>query len=148
MLKKRGAYPKSGAPWNDGKRSFSTKETVQQKYTPNEQGNKPYKAVATHALAVPQCTLVAGSIDLTTGGEGAKTPMRKLTSERTGSCSSRKENRMSRKSKRTPGIEQAHPFRGMSCIHPHAAGVDIGAIEIVACVPGDENTQIVKAFGN
>ena len=36
----------------------------------------------------------------------------------------------------------------MSRIHPHAAGVDIGAIEIVACVPGDENTQIVKAFGN
>ncbi len=55
---------------------------------------------------------------------------------------------MSRKSKRTPGIEEAHPFSGMSRIHPHAAGVDIGAIEIVACVPGDENTQVVKAFGN
>jgi len=26
--------------------------------------------------------------------------------------------------------------------------VDIGAIEIVACVAGDESTQIVKAFGN
>ncbi len=36
----------------------------------------------------------------------------------------------------------------MSRIHPNAAGVDIGAIEIVACVAGDENTQIVKAFGN
>jgi transposase len=45
-------------------------------------------------------------------------------------------------------MEEAHPFRGMSRIHPHAAGVDIGAIEIVACVAGDENTQIVKAFGN
>jgi transposase len=55
---------------------------------------------------------------------------------------------MRRKSKRTAGIEEAHPFSGMSRIHPHAAGVDIGAIEIVACVPGDENTQIVKAFGN
>jgi hypothetical protein len=55
---------------------------------------------------------------------------------------------MRKKSKRTRGIEEAHPFSGMSRIHPHAAGVDIGAIEIVACVPGDENTQIVKAFGN
>ena len=55
---------------------------------------------------------------------------------------------MSKKSKRTKGIEEAHPFSGMSRIHPHAAGVDIGAIEIVACVAGDENTQIVKAFGN
>jgi transposase len=36
----------------------------------------------------------------------------------------------------------------MSRIHPNAAGVDIGAIEIVACVAGDENTQIIKAFGN
>lgn len=55
---------------------------------------------------------------------------------------------MRKKTKRTAGIEEAHPFSGMSRIHPHAAGVDIGAIEIVACVPGDENTQIVKAFGN
>lgn len=55
---------------------------------------------------------------------------------------------MRKKTKRTPGIEEAHPFSGMRRIHPYAAGVDIGAIEIVACVPGDENTQIVKAFGN
>lgn len=55
---------------------------------------------------------------------------------------------MRKKSKRTPGIEEAHPFSGMSRIHAHAAGVDIGAIEIVACVSGNENTQIVKAFGN
>ena len=55
---------------------------------------------------------------------------------------------MRKKSKRTLGVEEAHPFRGMSRINPHAAGVDIGAIEIVACVPGTENTQIVKAFGN
>lgn len=55
---------------------------------------------------------------------------------------------MRKKTRRTPGIEEAHAFSGMSRIHPHAAGVDIGAMEIVACVPGDENTQIVKAFGN
>ncbi len=55
---------------------------------------------------------------------------------------------MNRKGKRTPGIEEAHPFSGMSRVNPNAAGVDIGAVEIVACVSGDENTQIVKAFGN
>jgi hypothetical protein len=55
---------------------------------------------------------------------------------------------MRKKNKRTPAVEEAHPISGMSRIHPHAAGVDIGAIEIVACVPGDENTQIVRAFGN
>lgn len=55
---------------------------------------------------------------------------------------------MKRKSKRTKGIEEAHPFSGMSRVNPNAAGVDIGAIEIVACVSGDENTQIVKGFGN
>jgi transposase len=55
---------------------------------------------------------------------------------------------MRKKSKRTPGVEEAHPFSGMSRIHAYAAGVDIGAIEIVACVAGDEKTQIVKAFGN
>ena len=55
---------------------------------------------------------------------------------------------MRRKSKRMKGIEEAHPFSGMSRIHPRAGGVDIGAVEIVACVSGDEKTQIVKAFGN
>ena len=55
---------------------------------------------------------------------------------------------MSRKGKRTKGMEKAHPFRGMSQVNPNAAGVDIGAVEIVACVSGDESTQIVRAFGN
>jgi transposase len=55
---------------------------------------------------------------------------------------------MRKKSKRTRGIEEAHPFSGMSRVNPNAAGVDIGAVEIVACVSGDETTQMVKAFGN
>jgi len=55
---------------------------------------------------------------------------------------------MSRKGKRTAGMEKAHPFTGMSRVNPNAAGVDIGAVEIVACVSGDETTQIVRAFGN
>jgi len=36
----------------------------------------------------------------------------------------------------------------MSQVNKDAAGVDIGAEEIVVCVAGDETTQIVKAFGN
>jgi len=55
---------------------------------------------------------------------------------------------MGRKSKRTVGKEEAHPFAGMHQINPDAAGVDIGAVEIVVCAAGDENTQIVRAFGN
>lgn len=55
---------------------------------------------------------------------------------------------MGRKGKRTKGIEEAHPFAGMSQVNPNAAGVDIGAVEIVVCVAGENNTQIVKGFGN
>lgn len=55
---------------------------------------------------------------------------------------------MKRKGKRTRGVEEARPFEGMSRVSENAAGVDIGATEIVACVPGREEMQIVKAFGN
>ena len=55
---------------------------------------------------------------------------------------------MGRKGWRTKGIEEVHPFAGMSRINPNAAGVDIGAVEIVVCVGGDGDTQIVRAFGN
>jgi len=55
---------------------------------------------------------------------------------------------MRKKGKRTKGIEQAHPFDGMSKVNPNAAGVDVGAEEIVVCVAANENTQIVKGFGN
>lgn len=55
---------------------------------------------------------------------------------------------MRQKSKRTKGIEQAHPFDGMSKVNLHAAGVDIGAEEIVVCVAPNETTQLVRGFGN
>lgn len=60
---------------------------------------------------------------------------------------------MSNRSKRTPGLETAHPFAGLQAVNPHAAGVGIGATEIVACVPGDAaspqaaGSQLVRAFG-
>ena len=55
---------------------------------------------------------------------------------------------MRQRGRRTKGMEEAHPFAGMSQVNPNAAGVDIGAEEIVVCVAGDANTQLVKAFGN
>ena len=42
---------------------------------------------------------------------------------------------------------EIRPFAGMRRIHPLAAGVDIGAHEIMACVPGSDHTQIVRPFG-
>ena len=55
---------------------------------------------------------------------------------------------MKRKGKRTKGMEEARPFEGMSKVDKNAAGVDIGATEIVACVSEGEDVQLVKAFGN
>ena len=55
---------------------------------------------------------------------------------------------MARKGKRTKGIEKAHPFAGMSRVNLNAAGMDIGSVEIVVCVEGVANTQLVRAFGN
>ena len=42
---------------------------------------------------------------------------------------------------------ETRPFAGMRQVTPHAAGVDIGAHEIVACVPDGDDQQIVRTFG-
>jgi transposase len=42
---------------------------------------------------------------------------------------------------------QVRPFAGMSQINPKAAGVDIGAREIVVCVGGGAEEQLVRSFG-
>src|SRR6266536_5859468 len=55
---------------------------------------------------------------------------------------------MRKKAKRTRDMEEARPFDGLSKVNQNAAGVDIGATEIVACVSGGEEVQLVKAFGN
>ena len=39
------------------------------------------------------------------------------------------------------------PFEGPTRIHADAGGMDIGAHEIMVCVPGAENTQVVRPFG-
>jgi len=35
---------------------------------------------------------------------------------------------------------ETRPFAGMSRVHLHAAGLDIGVHEIMVCVPGPDNT--------
>ena len=46
------------------------------------------------------------------------------------------------------GAKGQRPFAGMKKMRLHAAGLDIGAHEIVGCVPGaDENMQEVQTFG-
>ena len=42
---------------------------------------------------------------------------------------------------------EARPFAGMRPVPPHAAGVDLGAHEIVACVPDGKDPQIVRTLG-
>jgi transposase len=55
---------------------------------------------------------------------------------------------MRKKSVRTKGVEEARPFDGLSKVNLGAAGVDIGASEIIACVSGGDEIQLVKGFGN
>jgi transposase len=54
---------------------------------------------------------------------------------------------MSKDTKTNKNLAQAHPFAGISQVNPKAAGVDIGAQEIVVCVGEGGSTQWVKTFG-
>ena len=57
---------------------------------------------------------------------------------------------MSKLSKRHRGPSSqgaARPFEGMGQVTPHAAGVDMGAHEMMACVPVGDDQQLVRAFG-
>ena len=42
---------------------------------------------------------------------------------------------------------EIRPFEGMTKVSTSAAGVDIGAHEIMACVPDGDDHQVVRAFG-
>ncbi len=50
--------------------------------------------------------------------------------------------------KEKKGMEEARAFAGMSKIKEEVAGVDIGAQEIMVCIGGENETQIVRAFGS
>jgi transposase len=42
---------------------------------------------------------------------------------------------------------EVHSTQGLPVLQPHAAGADIGAHEIYVCIPGPDNTQLVRVFG-
>ena len=56
-------------------------------------------------------------------------------------------SKLSRRHRAQASQGEARPFAGMRKITAQAAGVDIGAHEIVACVPDGEDQQIVRTFG-
>jgi len=73
--------PPVGCTTGEQRPSSFRKETgAQWEYTAKWQTYKPYKAVETHNVAVPRCTLVSGPDDPSIGGRrlGAMTPFRKL----------------------------------------------------------------------
>ncbi len=55
---------------------------------------------------------------------------------------------MSKLSKSKVGLVEARTFAGMSKVNPNAAGVDIGAHEIMVCMMGEADSQLVRAFGS
>jgi transposase len=54
---------------------------------------------------------------------------------------------LSKRHRRRSSQGEARPFDGMRTLNAHAAGVDIGAHEIMACVPDGDDQQLVRAFG-
>ena len=56
-------------------------------------------------------------------------------------------SKLSKRNRSRSSQGETRPFEGMRQINPHAAGVDIGAHEIMACVPDGDAQQLVRAFG-
>ena len=56
-------------------------------------------------------------------------------------------SKLSKRNRHRSSQGETRPFDGMSTINAHAAGVDIGAHEIMACVPDGDDQQLVRAFG-
>lgn len=56
---------------------------------------------------------------------------------------------MSRPHSASPSFPQGEirSLEGLPVINPHAAGADIGAQQIFVCIPGPDQTQIVRSFG-
>ena len=55
-------------------------------------------------------------------------------------------SKLSRRNRTRSSHGETRPFEGMRTVNPHAAGVDIGAHEIMACVPDGDDQQIVRAL--
>lgn len=56
---------------------------------------------------------------------------------------------MARSKSNPPSLEQGEirSTDGLPVVNPHAAGADIGAQQTYVCIPGPDQTQIVRAFG-
>jgi hypothetical protein len=76
-----GAPEKSGAHFSRQKpssRCVSTGSTTRESILPDDRSTSRTQQWRYAEEAAPRCTVVTGLIDLCTGGEGGKTPMRKL----------------------------------------------------------------------
>lgn len=94
--------------------------------------------------------MVSGQIDLKTGSEGGDPDEKAKHPKVTGLAKNILKGERWNGQKRQP-----HGRDGRSASvyrdepgESDTGGVDIGAVETVVCVQGDENTQIVKAFEN
>jgi hypothetical protein len=56
-------------------------------------------------------------------------------------------SKLSKRNRTRSSNGELRPFEGMSKVNLSTAGVDIGAHEIMACIPDGANHQIVHAFG-
>lgn len=56
-------------------------------------------------------------------------------------------SQLSKRNRSRSSHSEARPFDGMRTINAQAAGVDIGAHEIMVCVPDGAEQQLVRAFG-
>lgn len=54
---------------------------------------------------------------------------------------------LSKRKSKAESKDVVRPFEGLQRIQPHAAGLDIGAHEIAACVANAEGQQIIRFFG-
>lgn len=54
---------------------------------------------------------------------------------------------LSRRQRKAVPRQEVRPWDGLGRLEPAAAGMDIGAHEIMVCVPGPDDTQEVRAFG-
>jgi hypothetical protein len=99
---------------------------------------------------LPLRTLAVGHNDLSTGGVPRHDPDEHVIFPQVAepATTHNKERKMSRLSKHNTLLVEARPFQGMNSVNQDAAGVDIGAHEIMVCVPGPDNTQLVRSFGN
>src|SRR5262249_49749829 len=109
----------------------------------NDHEFRPYHRLVTH---VPSCTMVLDHACVRhwwlCPDEHAITPRGSSVTVQGAPMS-----KLSTRHRTRSSQGEARPFEGMCQVTSHAAGVDISAHEIMACVPDGHDHQIVRAFG-